>query len=463
MKIRFTWQTVLITLAVLLFVIIKFSMLTYRFGDGNAYFYMAKHLWSGLWPYRDYFLADPPGQVLLLAPLSGIIGHHYLILQALPVIFEAVSAVLIYLILKRNDVKLAYLAPVVYLTSFTVLSTSDYATGAQLTMMLVLLGVYWGMTERPKLSGIVWALAILVKLYAIPLALGYLVYLIYEKKFAEIKQIIVSGLITGAVVLAPGLLMAPKAMIRDVIVHQFHRTSGTVKSDIFGFFIVKEWLWLILALFGSIVTRQRWPLFITILMLGFLLIFKDVYYLYLLTLWPWIVMLIIMLADWMWQELEDKNIFVYWATLAVGLGFVIYSATGYFGGYANVGRFTNAQEIADTVKSLPEQKPVYGSHEVAPLVALLSDKEIFGNYIDTNTQTFASGAQDMTVISTKAAQEGVFLMSRVTDYPDQKIYNIGIEQYISPELFIKVCKEAVNLPSTSNEADNKLKVFSCKE
>ena len=463
MKIRFSWQTILIALVVLLFVIIKFSMLSYRFGDGNAYFYMAKHLWSGLWPYRDYFLADPPGQVLLMAPLAGIIGHNYIILQALPVVFEAISAVLIYLILKRSDIKLAYLAPVVYLASFTVLSTSDYATGAQLTMMLVLLGVYWGMAERPKLSGVVWALAILVKLYALPLALGYLVYLIYEKKFADIKQIILSGLITGLLVLAPGLLMAPKAMIRDVIVHQFNRNSGTVKSDIFGFFIVKEWLWLILALFGSIVTRQRWPLFITILMLGFLLIFKDVYYLYLLTLWPWIVMLIIMLIDWMWQELEDRNIFVYWATLAVGGGFVIYSAFGYFGGYANTGRFTNAQELADAVESLPEQKPIYGSHEVAPLVALLSDKELFGNYIDTNTQTFASGAQDMTAISAKAAKEGIFLMARVTDYPSQQVFNIGIEQYISPELFIKACKEVIDKPSTSNEADNKLKVFGCKE
>jgi len=463
MKIRFHWPAVFVLLTVLVFLVIKFASLTYRFGDGNAYFYMAKHLWSGLWPYRDYFLADPPGQILLLAPLAGMVGHKYIILQALPILFESISAVLIYLILKRHDVKLAYLAPFIYLSAFMIISTSDYATGAQLMMMLALAGIYFAISDKPIISGIGWALAILVKLYALPLALAFLCYLIYEKKYRDISKIVISGLITGAILLLPFIFMAPKAMLRDIFIHQFHRTSGVEKIDVFGFFLTQEWFWLILMIFGIIVSKQRWPLFMVILSVAFLLIFKDIYFLYFLIVWPWVIMLVVMFFGWMYLELEGKNIYIFWATALSGGIFIIYSWLGYYSGYANAGRFTNAWEVAEAVKALPQSSQLYGSHEIVPLVALLSDREIFGNYIDTNTQTFASGAQDMTAISTQAVKEGVYLMARVVDYPNQGYYNIGIEKYIDPNLFINTCEEAIDKPSTANESDNKIKGFYCKE
>ena len=76
----------------------KLTHLVFRFGDGNAYIYMADALWRGMLPYRDFFLADPPVFVLLLAALKPVFGGHLILYQAIPVVLEAGAALLLFLL-----------------------------------------------------------------------------------------------------------------------------------------------------------------------------------------------------------------------------------------------------------------------------------------------------------------------------------------------------------------------------
>jgi hypothetical protein len=120
------------------FLIYKLINLSFRFGDGDAYWYMANSIWNGILPYRDFFIADPPVFLLFLAELKLVFSAHWILYQALPIFLEAVNAGILYLLL-RDKLKLAWLAVPLYLFSFTVLGTSFFTTGDQLTILFCLL------------------------------------------------------------------------------------------------------------------------------------------------------------------------------------------------------------------------------------------------------------------------------------------------------------------------------------
>jgi hypothetical protein len=117
--------------------------------------------------------------------------------------------------------------------------------------------------------------------------------------------------------------------------------------------------------------------------------------------------------------------------------------------------------MANFLRTLPTDYPLYGSHEVAPLLALLSDRRLFGNYIDTNPQVFASGRYDRERISREAVAEGVILAARITSRPELGIEEAGYESFFSPELFRNYCRRLKFFPSGSREGDNYLGLYFC--
>ncbi|MFH8119806.1 MAG: hypothetical protein QXS37_03315, partial [Candidatus Aenigmatarchaeota archaeon] len=61
-----------------LFLVIRIVFFTPVFSDETIYINMAKALATGLLPYKDFFYAHPPIQLILLAPLASL-GNFYLL------------------------------------------------------------------------------------------------------------------------------------------------------------------------------------------------------------------------------------------------------------------------------------------------------------------------------------------------------------------------------------------------
>ena len=142
---------------------------------------------------------------------------------------------------------------------------------------------------------------------------------------------------------------------------------------------------------------------------------------------------------------------------------IIVSSTLYLNDFATRGRFLNSVEIAEYIKTLPDNFKIYGSHEVAPLVALESKRILFDNQIDTNVQAFSSGGLNLQEISKKAAGEGIYLVARIVDKPEFGITDAGYEGFFDKSVFVDYCKRLKKFPSTANEADNFIAVYRCKE
>ena len=384
-------QKIIVLTSIVFFLFWKFSLLTFRFGDSNAYFYMASHFFEGLLPYRDYFLADPPAMIILLALIKSLTGKHLIFLQATPFLFEASGAWLIYQILKKENCHFSFLAPAIYLFSFSVLATSDFVTGVQLVNFFSMLAIFFFQKKSFKLSGFFWAIAILTKLYAVFLFLGFILFLFIKKNFSLLLALFVGFVSAILIILLPFFYLAPSAVFTDLVLHHFHRPAGNSALTVFSFFFQKEWLLILLA-FSGLFFSKKWLFGASFLALFiFLLFFQDLYYTYFGALIPFLAILAIFFVEFLFQNPNWRGILV-----VIGgfyLFFLIFGAKTYQDQHLPFGQFSNAPEIAAYFDKLDDSENIYGSHEVAPLVALLANKKLLNNYIDTNPQTFGSGAQ----------------------------------------------------------------------
>lgn len=444
--------------SVTVFLAIKFGQISIRFGDSNAYIYMTKALWDGLLPYKDFFLADPPFLVLFLSFLRIFFQNNFTLYQAVPIVLEAVTAIVLYFILRKQKNSLAFLVPVIYLFTFSVLATSNFITGVQLVVFLSSLGFYLYLLEKPVLTGISWGLASLTKMYMVPSIFGSLIYFLLKKDYRTLKFLIMGGLLS-LLILIP-FLQSTK-IFENLISHQLNRPGGLNKLEVLQFFVQKEWFLVLVASIGMFLKRMRYlvlPFFTTLL---FFLIFKDLYYLYLNYLVFFLCLFAVSAYDYLWKLSENSRPLVL-TLLFIHLGFIVISFNSYQTDYLNRGRFLNYIEIANFLKQEPNKLELYGSYEVVPLVALLSERKLFNNLIDTNGQVFASGALDKKKISEEAVNKGVFLIARITDLPEHKILDFGYQSYFDEEIFRKYCSRVKEFSSTSKEDDNKIIIYRCQ-
>ncbi len=452
-----------ISFTALVFILVKLDGLTWRFGDENAYFYMARELLQGQLPYRDFLIADPPLLVFLLAGIKLIIGRQLFLFHWVPILLEGVTAVILYLETKKRLPNFARFVPALYLFSFLILSTSDYVSGLHFVTLFISLAYYW--RKKPLLSGFFWGLATLIKLYVIPGFIGWIIWLLISKQLKKIKLMLLAYILTGAVFMLPFLLIAPKNVIDYIIIHQFNRPEGLNKLTVFSFFLVHDFALLILVAAGWIISKNKKYLLPIAGWVVFYLLFKDLYYMYLAVMAPWIILSGVDLLwhlktsskiDWLQEQFEPiAYMIITTVFLAQLLGVRSYKKE-----IQQFGVFAQLPEVAAFIQGLPE-KPLHGSHEVAPLVALKTDRQLFGNHIDTNAQLYGSGVMNRKQISQEAAAKGVYLLTKVANIPQNKNLDQGYEGYFDPEVFNESCRRLKIFNGNGADVFDDVAVYEC--
>lgn len=443
------------------FLIYKLHFLTFRYGDPNLYFYYAGHLFGGLIPYRDFFMADPPAFVLALAAIKLFIGQHWLWLQASPIFLHIVAAVMLYVISRKWKNPLSFLAPLFYLFSFSTLANSDYATGEELMIVFTLLALWLWDNRHIKSSALLWAMAGLTKLFAGAGLIGFFIFSLFEKERKKLLVLALTGIAATAVFMLPFILLSPGNALYSIVISHLSRPAGLDKAAVFAYFFQREWLLLILAAPGFMLTKKKLVLGPFLGLLVFFLLFSDVYYLYFQTLLPFLVLAATAFLGWIWSSYKNGPAYSLMLITAYVL-FMGVSITFYHNNWLAQGKFSNAGSISAAVAGLPESYPLYGDYTATPLIALMSGRQIYKNYVDTDTIWFWAGRLDKEKIGREAAKDGVYLVARITDYPELGIKDTGFEEYFSRGIFDSYCKRVLDFPSESQGQDNKLAVYRCK-
>jgi hypothetical protein len=186
MKKKVVSPNLLIILLLLLFLVIRAFFITPSFSDETIYINMAKALKEGLVPYKDFFYAHPPIQLLLLFPAaitnSFIIVKIYISLIGISCIF------LTYLIAKELfDERVALVSSLAFLIFPGFLIFGNLAMGTFEALLFFLISFYFFIRKRIFVSGLFLLLSILTRyltLLLLPFLMLY-IFLYHKKQFSK--------------------------------------------------------------------------------------------------------------------------------------------------------------------------------------------------------------------------------------------------------------------------------------
>ena len=447
---------------ILLFLIVKIFCMGFKFSDENIYFYMGKLILQGYLPYQDFFFASPPLQILIISGFLGLFSSKVILLKLIPIFASVISSVFIFAILKKKFSSLhGLLASTLYLFSFVVLATTDHSTGIHLTTMFLVICCYFLYEKKYFIAGIFASLALLTRLYSAIAIIGLLIYLLIANRKAILKFIL--GI---AVVFIPVnallILIFKSNYLTPVFLYHLLKSAGISKASIFAFFIKWDILLVVLSL-TSIFFKKRKKLLLPIItaltIILFYIFYADIYYIYLGLIIPFLAIL----GAWTVYNLIEK---VQWKnkTLAVILVLIILvlpTTCFYLKNQAQTAKIEFNKEIVDFVKeNTSPTDTIYGSFEIAPLVALLSKRKIQGNYIDTNEKTFISGLYDIEnrTNELRGNVSLVIMKSLLNENGDL----IQMDEIINPDFLLNQCNTTKIYPITKDYSDNAVIIFKCK-
>jgi len=226
-------------LLLLLLPIVRSFFVVPNFSDETIYINMAKALKEGLLPYKDFFYAHPPFQLLLLFPAAAT--GNFLFTKIYISIIGLICTFLTYLISKKIfDEKTAFISMLFFLIFPGFIIFGNSAMGTFESLLLFLLSFHFLLKDKPLLSAILMSISFFTRYLVLLLIPFVLIYLfLYKKK--SLKYFLIYFIFISF-----GLFLAIYSLfgfnfIRDTVIYHFGRN---IKSSL-G---LSNWIWQYLSL-----------------------------------------------------------------------------------------------------------------------------------------------------------------------------------------------------------------------
>lgn len=441
------------------FFIFKLGSFGVRLSDTNIYFYTGYKLLQGDVLYRDIFFTNFPFLPYLSAFYFWLSAGNINLFFFTPILEVSATAIVLYLISKKKTkgAFLALLASGIYLFSFIILSTSDHQTGVFFASFVSILSYYFYLNKRYALSGVFLALALLTKVYFLPILLTYLVVFATEKKWREVLRFFIGLTITSLIVLLPTFLFAFPDFIKNVFEYSLTRSQGIGKNGIFWFFITHDFLLFVLLLFSLFNFKSNKFLgLLSLFGIAFLILYQDVYYLYLNFLIPFLALSFVDLYLVIQKNFNLQKAIIF--TILVPL--LLYSVISYTTGFRNLQKINNLSEITKAIKK-ENPKVLYGVNDIAPVLSYESEVPLLNGIIDTNANIYRKGILNSREMTNDAISQKALLVTHGLSYPEQ-----GVEESVTDEIFDeeqvkKSCKLVKSFPIKMEGPQNRLNLLRC--
>lgn len=433
---EFSGAAVIVIGATLFFVMSRLVNIAPRFSDEQLYLYLAHLISEGQMPYRDFFYSSPPLIPYFLALYGMIVSFKWQTFNVLPGLLTIIDVAVLYFIGKRYLSSLAAIAaPLFYIFSFMVITTTDFLTDVHVVTTLSLLGAYAGLQRKFFWSGVLFGLATLSKLYGIVLFAPMLVIALTSPKgfvrtvvgfttafggvvlgcwlyfgplfmkyvfashdmvpgFNLRKMSIVTPLKQDIVLFSSTVLLTLSAWLsaRNVFAARSRRLLGVTEDAFKAAFISCKRL---LARKLNEQEKLLWLTLISILALvAFAAIYDEFYSLYWKTLAAWLAIL------WSWniyqlEKIFPKKVVRYFLALVL-ISEVIITVWLYLDPYSTSSVITDLEGMDNYVSTHIEPTDVlYGDYNVTTLLAIRGNRKIYKNYGDSARKFFDAGVFDL--------------------------------------------------------------------
>ncbi|MEK6946261.1 MAG: hypothetical protein AABX32_01530 [Nanoarchaeota archaeon] len=377
-------------------------------GDENVYFYMAKAVSEGQMPYRGFFYAHPPLHIFALATLIKIFGVNFFILKSVTLAFLLTASFFLYklsLELFQNKFKekhaniISLLSVILFLSSFTTLFAATFSIGVELSVMLMMISFYFVFIKKYFIGGIFAGLAGLTRFYAL-VPLFALFIFIFVKKIQEKK-------IKDFLILSSGfLLIFGVAMILLTALYGHNFTDSVIKYH----FLKPKLPGQKLTIFENAI-KENWIIFSAFLLVLFaqnkknlqlFLLVISFYFLFLLALnfaaefyFTIIFPFLALIGAYSLINILTRMKLKYLRYILVTILILVFlwNTTADIMFLEKIGflPFSSLNPMISKVSATSPDSKIFGDASIVPLLAIMSNRSLALNYIDTNEMTFTSG------------------------------------------------------------------------
>ena len=385
-----------------IFLIVAFKGLkTAQPGDENTYYFMGKLISEGKVPYKDFFLAHPPLHVYIVALFYNIFGFNIVILKLIPLALTFASAFLVFLIAKEKfGNAAAILSSALFLFSYSIMFDSVFSFGIEFSIFFIILGTYSLLIENNYIvSGLLFGLAGITRLLSlVPIAV-ILAYLLFSdsKKFLKILSIfLIVFLSTNAIfsLMFGGDYLVP--------VYKFHLLKNPqYKENFKEYFEVIKLNWvLFVSAAAFLLVKEKKPISmfasISLIYLAFMLVLRQFFAFYITIAFPFLALVGgYSIAKLFQYDMTTKLKIVVAAVFFLAFGWNLLSdslflqSTGFTG-------FDRGNDLVELINSKSNKDTLlFGDNSVVPLLALLTNKPIALDLVDTNNEVFLSGLKNI--------------------------------------------------------------------
>jgi len=457
----------------LLFFLTKLPSFAFKFSDENLYFYDSYLLAENILPYRDFFFAHPPFQLLFLAFFVRLFYFSPILLKLLPILLNIFSAFFIFKISFKflKSSKLSLLASFFYLFSFVILTTSDYSTGIHLANCLFLTSLYFlQVKKKPFFAGFLSFLALFTRFYIAIAIFAVILYLFLlpagwrGKKtsfFKKDKYLLSFTLTTLSFFIFANLFLIfalGQEYLQPVFLYHLKKTTGIPKLHILTFFLRHDFLLIFLGLLNFIYFKKTNLLFYLLVVFYtiFYILFADIYYLYFVV----FIFPLSILSAGIFQKLISSKKFLIPAFL-VCLFIFFHNSYFYLTIHAQKAKIENLEKITAFIsKNSAPNQTLFGNYEITPLLALLTKRKIISNLNDTNAKVFQISFLNQKKLEEKLAQKVKFIILKAVVANNQIL---KIEPNLSSDFLKTNCRLEKTHPIKNDYSANFLLIFDCQK
>ena len=406
-------ELAIFTIIALVFVLIELNGITHIGpGDENVYYYMAKSVAEGQLPYKDFFYAHPPLHVLVLALIIKIFGISMPMLKSAELFALLAGAFFLYktsleLFKNRlndnNHILVSALALILFLFSFEVMFKATFSMGINLSLMLLLIAFYLLFTKNYFIGGVFSGLAGLARFYALIPLLAFFAFILLEKykeeRLKDFLKVLTGFLLTFGLAISVLAIIFGQNFIEPVFKYHLLKPKlpgqkvTVYKNVLFeNIPIISSFL---LSIF--IKNRKKFALFYLAAAsyLAFLLLLSTIFEFYFIILFPFMAIIGAFSFVDLTRRIKLQKLIKYaliffiaaiffWSTVADMLflqkiGFLDINPLG---------------EMVGKISGTSKNQYLFGDDSIVPLLALLSNRKIALNFIDSDEKRFTSGLEN---------------------------------------------------------------------
>jgi len=135
--------------------------------DENIYFYMSKLFAEGIIPYRNFFFAHPPFKLIFMGAVFKFVGFHFILAKAVPVLIAMVTASFLFVMTREQlGSSIGLIAALLFLFTYDQLRGSSHYTGINLTVMFMVIGLFLASHHKSFWAGVFFGIGSITGFYA---------------------------------------------------------------------------------------------------------------------------------------------------------------------------------------------------------------------------------------------------------------------------------------------------------